>query len=50
MPEIARRLQGSKEKIVACPNCNKQHKMNRTGEYCTMTCYYAKQRKDEGSD
>ena len=50
MIEIKRSLRGLKERIVACPNCNKQHKVNRTGEYCTMTCYYAKQRKDEAGD
>ena len=44
---IKRSLMGSKEMIVGCPACHKQHKKNRTGEYCTMTCYYAKQRMDE---
>ena len=30
-----------KSKLSSCPNCHKQHKWGRTGDYCNMTCYYA---------
>ena len=33
-------------KPIFCPNCNTEHKWGRTGEYCTMTCFYAKLEKD----
>lgn len=45
---VKRSLMGSKERIVGCPACHKQHKMKRAGEYCNMTCYYAKQREENG--
>ena len=48
--EIRKKFQGSKEKIASCPNCHRQHKVNRTGEYCTMTCFYAKLESDRKNE
>ena len=31
-------------KIISCPNCHRQHKWGRCGNYCNMTCYYAELR------
>ena len=43
-----RNFQKRKEetKPIFCPNCNTEHKWGRCGEYCHMTCYYAKLEKD----
>jgi len=32
--------------LLRCPNCKAEHKRRPTGEYCNMTCYYARLRKD----
>jgi len=32
--------------MLQCPHCKVEHKRKPTGEYCNMTCYYAKLRRD----
>jgi len=39
---IKKKLMGQSGLIVSCPTCHKQHKWSGTGDYCSMTCYYAK--------
>jgi len=43
---LRKRFRGTEERITACPNCGKQHKWGRAGDYCNMTCYYAKLTKE----